>query len=98
MSIGGVFLLLAFIVGVGTLVIWPLLTQRESGAPPETPQHALTALQAQREAILIALRDLDFDYQTGKLIEADYQAQRDLLMERGAVVLREIDAVQGATP
>jgi hypothetical protein len=98
MSIGGVFLLLAFIVGVGTLVIWPLFTQRESGAPPEVPTTTLDSLQAQREAILMSLRDLDFDFQTGKLVEADYQAQRDLLMERGAAVLREIDAVQGATP
>lgn len=97
MSIGGIILLLAFIVGVGTLVIWPLLTQRGSSAPLEKPTHALDDLQAQREAILIALRDLDFDYQTGKLVEADYGVQRELLLERGAAVLREIDAVQGAT-
>ncbi len=34
----------------------------------------------QRQAVLLALRDLDFDYRAGKVAEEDYQALRTNLL------------------
>jgi hypothetical protein len=89
MSISGLFLLLAFLFGVATIILWPLLhKQREetSVAPPEIAQ-----LQAEHEAILIAIRDLDFDHQIGKFSQEDYHAQREALVQRGVEIMRRID-------
>ncbi len=48
-------------------------------------------LGAQRDSILTAVRDLDFDHVTGKIADEDYAAQRVLLMARGADVLKQLD-------
>jgi hypothetical protein len=96
MSIAGIFLLLAFLAGVVVIVIWPLLQAKEQpvkGAE-SSALPALARLQAEHEALLITIRDLDFDYQTGKLTEEDYSAQREALVQRGVELLQQIDAQQ----
>lgn len=57
--------------------------------------HATTAesLLAAREAVLAALRDLDFDRAVGKVLPEDYAAQRAELVARGVVVLKQMDAL-----
>ncbi len=40
--------------------------------------------EKQRQAVLLALRDLDFDYQAGKVAEEDYQALRAKLVSEAA--------------
>ena len=47
----------------------------------------------QREAIYATIRDLDFDYETGKLGDAEYQHQRDAWVERGIAALKAIDSM-----
>lgn len=96
MSLGGIVLLLAFLALVVAVVLWPLLgTPRrpwnEFGVMPVVAQ-----LKAEREAILQAVSDLDFDHQTGKLPQEDYLAQRESLMRRGVEILRQIEAEQTA--
>ncbi len=95
MSIAGLFLLIMLFASVAIVVIWPLLQSQDKTAG-EPENHAapstLAQLQSQHEAFLISVRDLDFDYQTGKLTEAEYLAQRESLMQRGVDILRQIDA------
>ena len=40
-----------------------------------------------------SVQELDFDYRLGKIPEEDYPAQRTSLLQRGADVLRKIDAL-----
>ena len=49
-------------------------------------------LLLERERTYNALADLDFDYEAGKLSEADYQMLRQQLLTEAAQVLRIIDA------
>ncbi len=96
MSVAGIFLLLAFLAGVVAIVVWPLL-QGQQGSPTGHGSSTLSGiarLQADHEAILIAVRDLDFDFQTGKLTEEDYRSQRESLMQRGVELLKQIDTQQ----
>jgi hypothetical protein len=96
MSIAGIFLLLAFVAGMVAIVIWPLLQPGEK-RKSDTGASALPILerlQAEHEALLITIRDLDFDYQTGKLTKEDYTAQREGLVQRGVELLQQIDAQQ----
>ncbi len=78
------------------VVLWPLMgTPRrpgsEFGVMPVVAQ-----LKAEREAVLQAVSDLDFDYQTGKLPQEDYLVQREALMRRGVEISRQIEAEQSA--
>jgi hypothetical protein len=95
MSTGGIFLLLAFLVMVAVFVIWPLIIKRETAHRTKPSQ--LEQLHAEHEAVLIAIRDLDFDYQTGKLLQQDYTTQRELLIQRGVELLKQIDALESDT-
>lgn len=56
---------------------------------------ALGELTAQRDGVYAMLRDLDQDYQIGKLDETDYRARREKYLGRATAVLRQIDAEQG---
>jgi hypothetical protein len=69
-------MLLAVSVGVASFVLWPLLFHVPAKRTTGSDLSPLAELSAQREAILVALRDLDFDYSTGKLVEDDYRQQR----------------------
>ncbi len=97
MSIAGLFLLIMLFASAAIVVLWPLLQSQDKRAPAEqresrTTPSVLAQLQAQHEAILISVRDLDFDYQTGKLTEDEYLDQREGLMQRGVEILKQIDS------
>lgn len=99
MSIAGLVLLLVFVAGAILFVAWPFISG-ESAVKERVSASAtrLQQLRDEREAVLIAIRDLDFDYHTGKLTEQDYAAQRELLVQRGVAILKQIDLEQGQRP
>jgi hypothetical protein len=94
MSVAGIFLLLAFLVGAAAILAWPLLQNQGATKSEGNALSSMAQLQADHEAILIAVRDLDFDYQTGKLTQEDYTAQRERLIQRGVDILKLIDERQ----
>jgi hypothetical protein len=47
-------------------------------------------LAQQHAAILNALNDLTFEYQSGKLTATDYQQERAILIQQGAQVLKQL--------
>lgn len=49
-------------------------------------------LEPQREQVLVALRDLDFDYQTGKVVEQDYTILRSELLAQAAELIQSQEA------
>ena len=75
-----------------TFIALPLFAS--SRAQDENEPTALETLMSQRDAAYDAMRDLDFDFQTGKLSDVDYNALRDKAKSRAAVVLQQLDAVQ----
>ncbi len=88
------FILAAIIVlGILAFIAYPLFTApREELA--ETPD-ALDSLLSQRDAEYDAIRDLDFDFQMGKLSQNDYATMREKYKGRAAVALQQIDAIGG---
>lgn len=66
--------------------------ERARPVPPE-----LEELLAEKETIYGAIEELDFDYKSGKLSEADHRRLRHRYEERAAIVLKAIDEFQGAT-
>ncbi len=53
--------------------------------------HEMSALLAERERLINALQELDFDQSLGKIPAEDYPKQRALLLQQGAEVLRKLD-------
>jgi hypothetical protein len=50
-------------------------------------------LSLQKEMLYGAIRDLDFDFQTGKVDQKDYAELRQQLEREAAQILRQLDAV-----
>jgi hypothetical protein len=87
----------AALVMVAVLIVaWPFVS-----AEREAPEQRLSdddrrrlALAEARDAAYSSLRDLEQDLRTGKVTEADYQAERDRLRAEAARVLRELDQLR----
>jgi hypothetical protein len=95
MDLGSLLLGLALLLLVGAYVARPLF----EAAPAEpVPAEAHADLIAEREAVLSALADLEFDHRTGKISAEDYQAQRAALVSQGAAILRRLDESGAGRP
>jgi hypothetical protein len=93
MDIGSIFLILALLILVGLFVARPLFERRAvvSTRESDEEEHTHSSLLAERDRVLNALQELDFDYQLGKIPDEDYPSQRALLVQHGADVLRQLD-------
>lgn len=68
----------------GGSVAYVNLPFRQKRLKNTNPSNANTQQKGQREAVLAALRELDFDFKTGKVSEEDYQPLRTQLMAEAA--------------
>ena len=93
MDIGSIFLILAVLIPVVIFVSRPLMERKATAITVE--EHDYSALLAERDRILNALQELEFDYTLGKIPETQYPAQRASLMRYGADLLRQIDEYEG---
>ena len=90
MDIGSLLLGFALLLVVAFIVARPLIEKQGLHEKQLSPADAL---MAQRETLLAALRDLDFDHATGKLTNEDYAPQRAKLVAEGAALLRQLDTL-----
>lgn len=96
MDLGGLLLVAAVALVLGVYLAQPL--RRHTGREVSAEEREYSTLMAERERILRALEELEFDFTLGKLDEADYRAQRAELLRQGAEVLRRLDALTQAQP
>jgi hypothetical protein len=94
MDIGSIFLILALFVLVGLFVSRPFFEDTKQTFVSNADTHDRSVLLAERDRVLNALQELDFDYALGKIPEEDYPEQRGLLLQRGAEVLRSLDNIE----
>jgi hypothetical protein len=92
MDLGAILVLIALLVGVGLFLAAPLMG-RLPGANFEGSQEA-SSLLAERDRVINALQELDFDFKLGKIPDEDYPPQRAALLQRGADILRQLDELQ----
>jgi hypothetical protein len=92
MTIIAILLIALLIAGTFAFVLRPLITHdspwfgRDKGL-----QASAGELIARRDALYAALKDAEFDRETGKLTEEDYQTVRTRTMAEAAGVLRQLD-------
>lgn len=97
MDIGSILLILALFVLVAWYVSRPIFEHRplsRAARAVNQAEHELSALLAERDRVLQMLQELDFDYTLGKIPQADYPDQRNLLLQRGAEIFSQLDALQ----
>ena len=89
--IGSLLLALALLVVVGLVVVRPFLF-----APPSSQlaRSKRDRLEAEKEQILAQIRALDFDYETGKMPDAEYGQTRERLLVEAAALLQQIDNLE----
>lgn len=89
MGIGAFLLVLTVLILVGLYLYAPFLDRRRASDPEV--EHEASVLMAERDRVINALRDLDFDAGLGKIPAEDYPAQRALLVQKGAEIWRRLD-------
>jgi hypothetical protein len=97
---GALFLILALALLVGMFICRPFMAMENEQEPDgpegekESRQQAdqlRSTLLAERERLLSALQELDFDYNLGKIPAEDYPPQRAVLTHDAAEALRRLD-------
>lgn len=88
------FLLIAVFIAI--FVIFPIHNARSRSArfSKNNVNHRATELQERKEAIYEAIKDIEFDYQMGKLSEADFKELRQEYKNQAIDLLKKIDQTQ----
>lgn len=94
MPLSSLFLLLALLVLVALFVARPLFVP-DAAEDTATPNE-FSPWIAERERILDALAELDADWQLGKVPEELYSAQRQQLLVKGAIAIKQLERPGGS--
>jgi hypothetical protein len=79
----------ALLIGLFAYIFWP-----ERHATAQTTKTQLEYLRERKDSLYENLKDLNFEYRSGKYPEEDYVAQRATLENETATVLRELDLLE----
>jgi len=92
MNIADVVVIVFMAIGLAVWVGEPLVRRhrtRETAA--DAQGDAIERLTLQKETLYTAIRDLDFDHQTGKVDAEDHAVLRRQMEEEAADILRQLD-------
>jgi len=90
-----IFSELFLIILVGLVVGYPLFWNRKQGLKEseDFDSKGLSHLLVQKEVAYATLKDLDFDFITGKLSEEDYQELKNRYRNEALNILEKIDNI-----
>ena len=94
MDLGSILIILALVLLTATFIAQPLIEQKSICGTEE--DRRLSTLQTERDRVLDALQELDMDHAMGKVLLDDYQMQREVLLARGANILKTMDGLDVA--
>lgn len=92
MEIGAILLILALFLLVAFFVAQPFL-ERRAVKLVSAEEHQRSTLMAERDRLIGALQELDFDHTLGKIPAEDYPLMRAELLQHAADVLRQLDGL-----
>ena len=96
MDLSAIFFVLAVLILVGMYLYAPF-SGRTRRSTVGREEHEVSSLMAERDRMINALQELDFDFKLGKVPEEDYPAQRTALLQKGADILRKLDELRPAS-
>jgi len=86
----------AVLLASGVLLFLVLPIFRGQSASLERFEGELTDAEARKRAALRALRDVDYDFHTGKLDDKDYRELKNVLAHDALVAMGRVEAESGA--
>jgi hypothetical protein len=92
MSIDSLVILL-MAVGLVVFLSEPLVRRPSGHGMSDDETREVERLSLQKETLYTAIRDLDFDFQTGKVDDQDYAELRHRLEGEALQILQQIDSV-----
>jgi hypothetical protein len=95
MDIGSIFLILAILIPVVIFIYRPFMDRRTVVA--SDGEKDISNLLAERDQVVALLQELDDDYNLGKIPSEIYPTERQVLLQNGADILRQIDAFQASS-
>ena len=96
MDLSAIFFVLAVLSLVGMYLYAPFSGRTRRSAVGRE-EHEVSSLMAERDRMINALQELDFDFKLGKVPEEDYPTQRAELLQKGADILRKLDELRPAS-
>ena len=101
MDVGAFLVIVAMAVLAGLYISRPLFDHRSQAhlvkfKTIQAQNHEKSALLAEHDRVLVALQELDFDQQLGKIPAEDYPVQRAALLAKGAAVLKALNELKGS--
>lgn len=90
MTTGSILIGIALLLIVGLFVARPFLVP----SPPPEIISERERLEAEKEALLARIRALDFDAETDKQAEEEWQGEREFLMQKATEVLRQLEEAE----
>ncbi len=91
MDIGSIFLIFALLILVVLYISRPIIEGKAVLVSVE--EHDLSMLLAERDRVINAINELEFDNQLGKVPESDYPARSTTLKQYGAKILQQLDEI-----
>jgi len=91
LDLGAILLLIALLLGVSLYLAAPLMRSHSRHVSQETQE--VSSLMAERDRVINALQELDFDFKLGKIPEEDYPVQRAELLQMGTGILKKLDGL-----
>ena len=82
---------LLFVVATAIALAWPLLSPPSEASEAAGTPDPKARLQSEKDTVLAAIREADFDHEVGKLSAEDHRALRAELEERAVAALTAID-------
>lgn len=70
-------------------VVWPLFRDAKRIAPAD--DDPLMRLIQRKDAVLMAIKEVEFDYNTGKLTDEDYERMDDRLRRQAIGLLKRME-------
>ena len=96
MQVTAIFFTLAVLILVAMYLYAPFTNRRARRVTEE--EHEISTLMAERDRVINSLQELDFDHGLGKIPDEDYPIQRANLLQKGAEILRRLDALTLPSP
>jgi len=94
MEIGSILVVLAVAIAVGLYVGQPLFGRSRRMT---AEKRELSALMAERDRVINSLQELDFDNTLDKIPPDDYRVQRAALLQKGADIWKQLDALSASS-